>query len=510
MGERRTIGQYLRAHARDQGDAEALVFEGESISYALLDRRASQVANGLRAMAIPTGSRVAYLGKNSAAYFEIWMGTIRAGMVMTPVNWRLAPPEIAYILADCRPALLVVDPELAARLDPVPSCPVLLTEAGSGGDLYADWRDSQSDADPHYDGGYDDVALQLYTSGTTGHPKGAMLTNRSLLGLRDDVSQDALPGWFVWSSRDVALVAMPIFHISGSGWGLWALQHGAKAVVVREFDPHRVLDLLVEHRITKLMIVPTALRIMCDHPRAAQTDFSFLETICYGGSMIPLDLLQQAITIFGCGFAQMYGMTETAGTIAGLAPEDHDVRGNDRMASIGRALPGVDIRILDADGHVLPAGEVGEVAIRSPSNMAGYFGRPDATAQTIDADGWLRTGDAARMDADGYVYLADRIKDMIITGGENVYPAEVEKAIISHPLVADVAVIGVPDSKWGEAVKAIVVPTQGAEPQPSEIIAWARERIAAYKAPKSVDFQSDLPRNPSGKVLRRVLRDQYR
>ena len=509
-GERRTIGDYLRAHARDRGDAPALAFEGESIDYALLDTRASRIANGLLAMGLSPGSRVAYLGRNRAAYFEYWMGAIRAGMVMTPVNWRLAPPEIAYVLADCRPALLVADPDFAGRLDPVPPCPILLTQAGEGGAAFAAWRDAQSDGDPHRDGGYVDVALQLYTSGTTGNPKGAMLTHGSLLGLHDGVAKADLPDWFRWSPRDVALVAMPIFHISGSGWGLWALQHGAKAVVVPEFDPHQVLDLMAEHRITKLMIVPTALRIMCDHPRAAQTDFSFLETIYYGGSMIPLDLLRQAIGVFGCGFAQMYGMTETAGTIAGLAPEDHDVRGNDRMASIGRALPGVDIRILDADGHVLPPGEVGEVAIRSPSNMAGYHGRPDATAETIDADGWLRTGDAARMDADGYVYLADRIKDMIITGGENVYPAEVEKAIFGHPQVADVAVIGVPDAKWGEPVKAIVVPADGTTPDAAAIIAWARERIAAYKAPKSVDFVTTLPRNPSGKVLRRLLRDRYR
>ncbi|BBD99771.1 fatty acid--CoA ligase [Sphingobium amiense] len=508
--ERRTIGDYLRGHAQDRGDAVALAFEGESIDYATLDRRASRIANGLIAMGLTPGSRVAYLGKNRAAYFELWMGAIRAGMVMTPVNWRLAPPEIAYVLADCRPALLVADPDFADRLDPAPSCPVLLTEAGGAGDLFAAWRDAQADADPRRDSGYGDPALMLYTSGTTGQPKGAMLTHRSLLGLRDGGGQDDLPAWFRWSPHDVALVAMPIFHISGSGWGLWALQHGAKAVVVREFDPHQVLDLLVEHRITKLMIVPTALRIVCDHPRAAQTDFSFLETICYGGSMIPLDLLRQAIGIFGCGFAQMYGMTETAGTVAGLAPEDHDVRGNERMASIGRALPGVEIRILDPQGHVLPPGEVGEVAIRSPSNMAGYHGRPEATAQAMDADGWLRTGDAARMDADGYVYLADRIKDMIITGGENVYPAEVEQAILGHPDVADVAVIGVPDPKWGEAVKAIVVPVEGATPDPAAIIAWARERIAAYKAPKSVDFAPALPRNPSGKVLRRLLRDQYR
>lgn len=500
------IGDYLRDHAANRGDAIALSFEDRETTFAQLDRRASQVANGLRAAGLAPGSRVAYLGRNRDLYFDYWMGAIRAGMVMVPINWRLAPPEIAYVLADCRPAFLVADPDFAARLESVPDCPLLLTE-GEGA-LFADWCDAQDDADPHADAGRNDVVLQLYTSGTTGHPKGAMLTNRSLLALRDSAPPEALPAWYRWSGEDVALVAMPIFHISGSGWGLWSLQHGAKAIVVREFDPQQLLDLLVRHRITKLMIVPTALRIVCDHPGAAEADFSFLRYICYGGSPMPTDLLRQAIAIFGCGFAQMYGMTETAGTITGLPPEDHDVDGNERMGSVGLPLPGVEVRILDAQGNDVPRGQVGEIAIRSPANMAGYFNRAQATAETIDADGWLRTGDAGRLDADGYLYLADRIKDMIITGGENVYPAEVENALFSHPQVQDVAVIGVPDPKWGEAVRAIVVPVAGTQPDPADIIAWARARVAAYKAPKSVLFTDSLPRNPSGKILRRLLRER--
>ena len=510
-GRNVTIAHYLRGHGAARPDAVALVFEGRETSFAELNRRADRVANGLRAMGLHAGTRVAYLGKNRDVYFEYWLGAIRAGMVLVPINWRLAPPEVAYILNDSQPALLLVDPDCLARLDPAPACAVLLTEVGGEGQLFADWRDAQANGDPQAEGGYDDVVLQLYTSGTTGNPKGAMLTNRSLLGLRSSVATDDLPPWYRWSAEDVALVAMPIFHISGSGWGLWSLQHGAKAVIVREFDPHQVLDLIARHRITKIMIVPTALRIVCDNPKAADTDFSFLKTIYYGGSAIPLDLLRQAIGVFGCGFAQMYGMTETAGTILGLPPEDHDVGGNVRMGGVGLPLPGVEIRILDTEsGEELPRGEVGEIAVRSVANMVGYYNRPEATAETIDADGWLRTGDAGRMDADGYVYLADRIKDMIITGGENVYPAEVENVLFSHPDIHDVAVIGVPDPKWGETVKAVVVPVEGAQPDPAKIIAWARERIAAYKTPKSIDFRADLPRNPSGKVLRRLLRDEYR
>ncbi|TNE37673.1 MAG: fatty acid--CoA ligase [Sphingomonadales bacterium] len=503
------VADHIRQHGRDRPDVIALVFEGQETSYADLDRNTSRVANALIAAGLAPGARIAYLGKNRDIYFEYWIGAVKAGLVNVPVNWRLAPPEIAYILHDCRPQVILCEPEFLDRLGDVDAL-ILVTEATEGHIGFAAWRDGASDADPRRDAGYAEAVLQLYTSGTTGNPKGAMLSNRSLLGLRASVPAGELPEWYRWSADDVSLIAMPIFHISGSGWGLWTLQHGAKGIVVREFDPERVLDLLVQYRITKIILVPTALRILCDHPAAADTDFSFLKYICYGGSSIPLDLLRQAIAVIGCGFAQMYGMTETAGTIMGLPPEDHDPQGSPKMLSVGTALPGVRVRIADEAGRDVPIGEVGEIMVASQSTMIGYFARPDATAETIDAEGWLRTGDAGRMDADGYVYLADRIKDMIITGGENVYPAEVENALYGHPAVADVAVIGVPDPKWGEAVKAIIVPVEGQSPDPAELIGWVRARIAAYKAPKSIDFRSDLPRNPSGKILRRLLRDEYR
>ncbi|MBH1998788.1 MAG: fatty acid--CoA ligase [Sphingomonadaceae bacterium] len=504
------LADLVRSHAKLRADAIALTFEGRDSRYAALDDNASRVASGLIAMGLPAGARIAFLGKNSDLYFEYWLGAAKAGVVLVPINWRLATPEVAYIVGDCKPRLIVTDPEFLDRLDAGGDYRILTTRPVEGQEDFSAWRDMQAATDPHRDAGYDEPVLQLYTSGTTGNPKGAMLTNRSLLALRQDTPDAVMPEWNRWSAQDVALIAMPIFHISGSGWGLWSLQHGGKGVVVSEFDPHKVLGLLTEHRITKIMMVPTAMRIVCDHPDAARTDFSFLKTICYGGSAIPLDLMRQAIAVFGCGFAQMYGMTETAGTIVGLPPEDHDPDGNARMRGIGVPLPGVEVRIIDEAGAEVPRGEVGEIAVRSAANMIGYYERPEATAETIDADGWMRTGDAGTMDADGYLYLADRIKDMIITGGENVYPAEVENALYSHPQVSDVAVIGVPDVKWGEAVKAIVVAVEGEAPDPAALIAWARERIAAYKAPKSVDFRDSLPRNPSGKILRRVLRDEFR
>lgn len=501
------LADLARLQAQARPDATALVFEGRETSYAAFDSHVSQIANGLIALGIAAGDRIAFLGKNSDLFFEIWLGAARAGAVLVPVNWRLAPPEVAYILGDSQPRLVIADPLFLDRLSSDAGYTILTTEPVDGMADAPTWRDAQDAADPRRDAGYDEPVLQLYTSGTTGNPKGALLTNRSLLALRQNTPADAMPAWNRWSAQDVALIAMPVFHISGSGWGLWSLQHGGKGVVVREFDPHQVFELLIAHRITKIMMVPTAMRIVCDHPGAAKADFSFVQTICYGGSAIPLDLMRQAMAVFGCGFAQMYGMTETAGTIVGLSPEDHDPAGNQRMRGVGKALPGVEIRIVDEAGNEMPRGGVGEIATRSVGNMIGYHNRPDATAEVMDADGWLRTGDAGTMDADGYLYLADRIKDMIITGGENVYSIEVERVLAEHPAVTEVAVIGVPDEKWGEAVKAVVA-LEG-EASESDIISWARERLAGYKCPKTVDILDELPRNPTGKILKKDLRKPH-
>jgi len=302
---------------------------------------------------------------------------------------------------------------------------------------------------------------------------------------------------------------MPVAHIGGSGWGLMGFRNGARNVVAREFDPGKVLDFIANERISKLFLVPSAIQIVLRDPRARSTDYSRMRYLGYGASPIPIDLLREAVDVFGCGFAQMYGMTETTGTIVALPPSDHDMNGNPRMRSAGKPLPEVEVRIIDEKGNALPAMEVGEIATRSVWNMAGYWNLPEATARTIDKEGWLRTGDAGYMDEDGYVFIHDRVKDMIISGGENIYPAEVESAIYGHPDVADVAVIGVPDQKWGEAVKAMVVAKPGKSPKPEDIIAFARTRIAAFKVPKSVDFIEALPRNASGKILRRELREPF-
>jgi long-chain acyl-CoA synthetase len=510
----RTLGDVPRYHSEVRGDRVAFEFEGRALTYREFERHVNQVANGLAAAGVAHGDRISYLGKNSDRYFELLFGAAKLGAVMTPINWRLAGPEIAYILTDAGSKALFVGAEFVetarATAGDAPALELMVAMEGEvdGWSSYEPWRESQSDQDPQVEVQTEDIGVQLYTSGTTGRPKGAMLSHRALIEMRKRVAQADLD-WNRWTPDDVGLLAMPVGHIAGTGWGILSLYNGAKSVISREFDPNRVLDYIEKDRVSKLFLVPSALQIVVRQPRARQTDYSRLKYILYGASPIPLALLKECIEVFGCGFAQQYGMTETCGTVVVLPPEDHVLEGAPRMRSAGKPLPGVEVAILDESGGRVPTGEVGEIAVRAVANMSGYWNLPEATVRTLTPDGWLRTGDAGYLDEDGYVYIHDRVKDMIISGGENIYPAEVENAIFGHPDVADVAVIGVPDETWGEAVKAVVVPKPGREPDPAAIIAWARERIAGFKAPKTVDVIAELPRNASGKILRRELREPY-
>ena len=509
----RNFGDVTRHLAATQPDRVALTFEGRDTTYGEFERYTNRVAAALLASGVKKGERVAYFGKNSDRYLEIFFGAAKVGAVTTPINWRLAGPELAYILQDSRAPILFVGEEFGDTVEQVAGdCPCLKTivdmDTRGNRPVFREWRDAQAETAPASDVGRDDDVLQLYTSGTTGRPKGAMLMARNLLDLQDMVHR--IDGeWARWSPDDISLIAMPIGHIGGTGWAFWTLFHGAKGIVVRDFDPNRVLDFIEHDKVNKLFIVPSALQIVVSQPRARRIDYSHLKYICYGASPIPLALLRECVEVFGCGFVQMYGMTETTGTVVALPPEDHSLEGSKRMRSAGKPLPGVDLAILDVSGRHLPPEEVGEIAIRSPSNMRGYWNLPEATSKAIDKDGWLRTGDAGYLDADGYLYIHDRVKDMIISGGENVYPAEVENAIHGHPDVFDVAVIGVPSEKWGEEVKAIVQPKPGSRPDPQDVIRWARERVAAFKAPKSVEFIDAFPRTATGKILRRELREKY-
>jgi acyl-CoA synthetase (AMP-forming)/AMP-acid ligase II len=508
-----TVAEVVRQHARATPDATAFVFGAETMTFAMLDAGSNRAACGLIALGIGRGDRIAYLGKNTPLYFEVLLGAMKIGAVMTPVNWRLAAPEIAYVLNDCQARVLFVGDGFAdlverARPDLRHAATIIGIDSADGDWIdYRNWRDSFPASDPMTPLTGDDDAIQLYTSGTTGHPKGAVITNRAILTMRGD-DADKLD-WQKAQPGEVTLLAMPCFHISGTGTGLGTMIAGTESIVLPEYDPAKALDLIDSYNIAKIFMVPAAIQIMLNHPRVGEVDFSRLKYITYGASPIPLELMRAAMARFGCGFVQMYGMTETSGTIVTLNPEDHVSEGSEKMRSVGKPLPGVEIKVIDGEGRSLGPRQVGEIATRSVKTMKAYWNNPAATAAAIDAEGWLRTGDAGYLDEDGYLYIHDRVKDMIISGGENVYPAEVENAIYSHPAVADVAVIGVPDAKWGEAVKACVVVKPGATLSESEVIAHARQHIAGYKCPKSVDFIAVLPRNPSGKVLRRELRAPY-
>jgi acyl-CoA synthetase (AMP-forming)/AMP-acid ligase II len=335
-----------------------------------------------------------------------------------------------------------------------------------------------------------------------------VLSNDNILDQRRRTAGLGL-GYDSWGPGDVYLCAMPFAHIGGVGGWMLAFVNQVPVVITREFDPAEALEMFARERVSRMFAVPAALQFMVQHPRAAEIDFSHVRQIIYGAAPMPLALLEECQRVLGCDFCQAYGMTETTGTISLLPPEDHTPERAERMRSAGKAMPGSEIRIQDPEGNPLPLGEIGEVAVRSGANMMGYWNRPEATAETVSEDGWLRTGDAGYMDADGYVYIHDRIKDMIVSGAENVYPAEVENAIHGHPDVLEAAVIGVPDDRWGEAVKAVVTAKPGREPDPESVIAWTRERLAAFKCPKTVEVIAEMPRNATGKLLKRELRRPY-
>ncbi|MEQ8410523.1 MAG: fatty acid--CoA ligase [Erythrobacter sp.] len=515
LAEAGSFCDIVREHARMRGDTLAFTFGEETIAFAELEENSNRVANALAAFGVKKGERVAFLGKNHPLYFEALLGAAKIGAVMTPVNWRLAPPEVAYILDNCCARVVFVGEGFADLLGRVrESLPEVEQVIGidapdHAGTDYRIWRDGFPARPPATRVGLDDDALQLYTSGTTGRPKGAVMTHGSILSSRDPASEGQMRSWQEPVEGDVTLLAMPCFHISGTGTGISTMVAGSNSIVLPEYDPTRALDLIENYNISKIFLVPAAIQILLNHPRVREVDFSRLKYVTYGASPIPLELMREAMEVLGCGFVQMYGMTETSGTIVALDPEDHVPEGSPRMRSVGTPLPGVEIKIIDEEGNTLPANTVGEIATRSSKNMSRYWNNPEATAETIDAEGWLRTGDAGYLDEDGYLYIHDRVKDMIISGGENVYPAEVENALYAHPGVADVAVIGVPSAKWGEEVKACIVVKPGETLSEAELIAHARDHIAGYKCPKSVDFIEALPRNPSGKILRRELRAPY-
>lgn len=510
-----TLNELADYWADTKPDHTGYRFESRETSFSDFRDTMVRLSRALRAAGIGKGDRIAWIGKNSDRYFTLLFGAARASAVTVPIGWRLAPKEMAFILQDSGAVALVATPEFAGfaqqMADEIPAIQwVLASEPGCDIDNLEDFMAKYGDA-PELDAlpTPGDALLQLYTSGTTGNPKGVVLSHGNFFR-GDGESKREIPDWDEWGEDEAGLQVMPIAHIAGTGYGILPMNRGVSCNIVAEFNPAEILDLIHNKQLTRFFLVPAALQMLINDPKAKETDTSGVVQINYGASPMPLQLLRDCMKAFpNAGFCQFYGMTETTGTIIVLPPEDHDPDGNERMLSAGKPVPGVEVKIVNENGEEVDVREVGEICTRSSFNMAHYFKQPEKTAETVDQDGWLRTGDAAYRDEDGYIYIHDRIKDMIITGGENVYPAEVENALYEHPAVSEAAVIGVPDDKWGEAVKAIIVPKPDAEIDESNVIAHCRERIAGFKTPKSVDVIAEMPRNASGKILRKDLRALY-
>jgi long-chain acyl-CoA synthetase len=502
----RLFHEYLDDHAVNLRDKVAIDCGGQLLTYAGLAANSHTAAAALQAAGLQTGDRVVYLGRSSAAFFELLYASARLGLCFVVLNWRLTAHEIADQLDDSEPGLIFADGAFVPGVLETrhKTVPLVCLDADSD---YAAWRDAAPaaatypDVDPHA------PALMMYTSGTTGRAKGVAVSQRAILASRDHPEIDG--EWNVWPTDDVQLVPTPLFHIAGCGWALIGLYYGMNVVVLRDFIPSDVISTIEEKRITRTIFVPAMLAFLLKEPTLQTADLSSLKYLSYGASPMPAQLLKASMAAFPkAQFVQLYGMTETCGYATALAPEDHGPEHEYRRASVGRAFHDVELSIRDRDGNALPVGEFGEVWIKTPTVMNEYWRNDEASAEVLKDD-WYVTGDGGYLDQDGYLYLKDRIKDMIITGGENVFPSEVEAVLARNAAVAEVSVFGVPHDVWGEQVQAAVVLKPGQKVSPVDLAAFAAEDLAGYKIPRAIHILAALPRNASGKVLKRALRDEF-
>jgi len=503
------LAELLRRYVKGRPDNLCIAYEDENISFAELDQRSDRLAAALLGQGLASGDRVAILATNKPVFFELLFACAKSGLIMLPINWRLSAREISGIIADAGPRCIFADEEF---VDNLPPC----AEFGDFklialGESFNQWRDRNSGdtssdlaADRTLVRDADSTVMLLYTSGTTGLPKGAMVSDRN-------IAFHQRHGREMWgfSEASVNLVAMPLFHIGGIGYGLNAMLAGGATVILQQADPQQLCQAIVRYKVTHSFFVPAVIQMLAELPGIDSKDMSSLEFIGYGASPISETLLKRALKIFQCGFAHAYGLTESCGTVITLLPEFHDPEASnkERLRSCGRPVPWAEVALFEPQSMTQVAtGEVGEICIRSGMTVKGYWNKPEATADTITADGWLRTGDAAYCDDDGFFYIHDRYKDMIVSGGENIYPTEIENILYEYPDVAEAAVIGVPHPRWGETPKAIIVSTPGVLIEIEALMEFIRSRLARYKCPTSIEFVEVMPRNASGKILKRELR----
>jgi long-chain acyl-CoA synthetase len=495
------LGALLSGAAACHPSRTALTFEERSISYAQLNQRVNALAQGLTTLGLSAGDRVVLRLRNCPEFIETFFACWKLGLVAVPVNSRLTSAEVAFHAEDCAAAAMVHGPEFTAEARVVSVAHHVETGRGGAYDgLVADNMDAPEQMRPVPD---DAPAWLFYTSGTTGRPKGATLSHGNLSFVTVSWCADL----HCLQPEDVVLHCAPLSH--GAGFGaLVAVARGAENVVHARFDPPAVLEAIARHRITGIWLVPTQIRMLLDDQGLGRADLSSLERVVYGGSPMYLDDLKEAVTRIGPVLCQLYGQGEAPMTITSLRPEEHRVDRPDQeiLTSAGVVRTGMEVRIADEEDREVPPGEAGEIQVRGPAVMAGYWGRPEATAETL-RDGWLHTGDLGRQDAQGFVYVLDRLKDLIITGGANVYAREVEDVLVQHPQVHEAAVFGVPHRLWGEAVTAVVVGDRLLSP--ADVLAFCGERLADYKRPKQIHVTQAIPKNAYGKVLKRDLRSTY-
>lgn len=502
-----TLGDIPAYHGRRTPEQVALLHDGRATSFGALEDMSSRLAGGFIASGLRPGDTIAFLGYNSDDYFVALFAAAKAGCPFLPLNWRLSAHELSEVIGHAAPSLLIVEQSFSPMVEEI--APTLRKRhaqvrfIGPASRL-GSWIDLCEAVDlPRISA--DMTAMMLYTSGTTGKAKAVRIPHSAFSYMR--LCEHLEPA-FAWQPDERMLLALPNFHLFGNQLALQFLYNGLAVSIMRMFDPLELLDTIERDQSTTLVLVPAMIQLMLDHERAKGFDFSRVRTLIYSGSPISPALLQRAIDEVGCDFIQYYGATELNGAAMILRPDEHEPGNPERLKSCGRPLPLVEVRIVDPDGNDVPEGAIGEFVVRTPALTGGYHGAESETRSAYD-NGWYRTGDAGYSDENGFYYICDRLKDMIVSGSENIYSVEIEKVLILHPAVKQVAVIGIPDHRWGEAVKACVVLEDGAPVSAKELERHARSMLAGYKVPKSFDFHPSLPVSPTGKILKHLLRQPY-
>jgi len=500
-------------------DKEVIVFEGKRLTYSQMDERVNRLGNALLGLGVQKGDRVAVLQVNCSQCVEVYFAVARIGAIFVPLNFRAKGNELTYMLNSSEANTLFVGERYVDLVNSIkPELPhlknLIAIDGKAEGMLYYEDILASASADEIFTEIDDqDTSILMYTAGTTGFPKGVMLSHNSFsVYVLENVSP-ADP-----ETEEKNVLTVPLYHVAGIQAMMAAVYGGRTLVMQRQFEPGEWMELVEKEKVGRAMMVPTMLKQLMEHPDFSKRDLSSMQVITYGAAPMPPEVIKRAVELFpGVSFINAFGQTETASTITTLGPEDHMITGSGeelekklkRLSSIGRPMSDVEMQVVDEEGKPLPPNEVGEIVARGPRVMSGYWKDEEKTEKTIDKDGWVHTGDMGYVDEDGYFFLAGRATDMIIRGGENISPEEVETVLSSYPKIDEVAVIGINDEEWGEVPMAVVVLKEAGSATPEEIMEYCRANLASFKRPRSVVFVDELPRNPMGKVLKRALREQY-